>query len=356
MTPTPVEPVQLFDSFPEPVLFLLEEKICYRNPAAAQLFPQWNLGDGIPDQLVALLPPDGADATVVTQLRGYAFCLSAQNTPWGLLLLFRPAAAAVPAPSLGRISLQLRQQTSALAAALQRLAPDGEELNRTKHTRYLSIANQGLYRILRLVDHLDFAQQEDRQVHHPAPMDLAGLCQELAREVSFVAEQAGWQFCYESELTSLLTVGDAALLWRLLLGLLSNAMKAAAQGGCFGLKLTRTGTHAILTVWDDGAGVSGDQLSTLFGQPTIDPRPGDGLGLGLKEARRISDLHGGAIMIESRAGDGLRAVVSLPLRPIESTSLRSPVWRYDPSGGFSPILVEFSNLLPPGLYGPEDVE
>lgn len=356
MTSTPFEPVQLFDSFPEPVLFLSEEKISYRNPAAAQRFPQWALGDGVPGPLAALLPPDGADAAVVTQLGGHAFRLSIQNTPWGRLLLFRPAEEAVRTPSLGRISLQLRQQTSALAAALQRLAPDGEELNRAKHNRYLSIANQGLYRILRLVDHLDFAQQEDRQIYRPAPLDLAGLCQELAREVAGVAEQAGWQFRYESELTSLLTVGDAALLWRLLLGLLSNAMKAAGREGHFGLKLARTGTHAVLTVWDDGAGLSEGQLSTLFGQPATEPRPGDGLGLGLREARHISSLHGGAIMVESRAGDGLRAVVSLPLRPIEGTSLRSPLVKYDPSGGFSPTLVELSNLLPPELYGPEDVE
>ena len=67
-------------------------------------------------------------------------------------------------------------------------------------------------------------------------------------------------------------------------------------------------------------------------------------------------LHGGTVMVASREGDGLRVVVSLPIRDTAGMFLRAPAASYDPYGGFSPLLLELSDVLPAELYRPEDVE
>ena len=85
------------------------------------------------------------------------------------------------------------------------------------------------------------------------------------------------------------------------------------------------------------------------GGPDSEPiyRSGGGLGVGLSAARQIAALHGGAVMLESRSGKGVRAAFSLPVQPPEGCgTLRTPSPVGDVTGGFSPVLVELADLLP----------
>ena len=96
--------------------------------------------------------------------------------------------------------------------------------------------------------------------------------------------------------------------------------------------------------------LSVDVLFSLLRRP-------DGLGLGLSIARRVASLHGGALVLEQREGRGLRSVVSLPVCPPERNQmLKTPQMGCDPTGGFSPVLVELSGVLPYQAFLPEDVE
>ena len=86
------------------------------------------------------------------------------------------------------------------------------------------------------------------------------------------------------------------------------------------------------------------------------PKAG-GAGAGLPIARQIASLHGGALMLESRPGEGLRAAVSLPVRrPDRTHTLRSPPPAVDGTGGFSSVLVELSGVLPWQAFRRESVE
>ena len=98
-----------------------------------------------------------------------------------------------------------------------------------------------------------------------------------------------------------------------------------------------------------GVGIGDDDEELLH-------RP-DGLGLGLRVARRIAALHGGAIVFEQREDRGSRAVVSLPIRPPEGGAvLRTPRTDWDRSGGFSDLMVELSAVLPYEAFLPADLE
>ena len=64
-----------------------------------------------------------------------------------------------------------------------------------------------------------------------------------------------------------------------------------------------------------------------------------------------------ALVLEQREGRGLRSVVSLPVCPPERNQmLKTPQMGCDPTGGFSPVLVELSGVLPYQAFLPEDVE
>ncbi len=247
---------------------------------------------------------------------------------------------------------QMRQHVSNLMAATHLLTPVVRESGEVKYDQYLAIMSQSFYRLLRLMNHMEFSQGlEDGDLpYHPGTLDLAGLCHETAMETESLARMAGVSFHYESELTSLITTGDAILLRRMLLGLFSNALRAAGQGGEAGLHLAKQRGKAVLTIWDNGPGLSpGEDAESRYCSE-------GGMGLGLGIVRSLASLHGGTVMLESRPQRGLRAVVSLPIQTPEPGVLRTPPPKWDLNGGFPPVLVELADLLPYEAFLPDDLE
>ena len=211
---------------------------------------------------------------------------------------------------------QFREQMNNLAAAVQLLMPVVQEKGGRQYEPYLAILHQSMYRMMRMLGNLEYLQlPEGELTAERASLDLAGLCRTLGEQVASLARQAGLSFTYEEERGSLITTGDAPQLRRMLLGLISNAFRAAGKGGHTGLRLAVRQDRAVLTVWDDGPGL---------------PPP------------------------EER---GSRAVVSLPIQPPEGgTVLRTPRADWDRSGGFSDLMVELSAVLPYEAFLPAELE
>ncbi|MBM6925896.1 sensor histidine kinase [Pseudoflavonifractor phocaeensis] len=248
---------------------------------------------------------------------------------------------------------QFREQMNNLTAAVQLLTPVVREKAGPQYESYLAILHQSLYRMMRMVGNLEFLQLPEEELPvEEGSLDLAGLCRALCRQVEALAAQAGLNFSYEEETASLITRGDGTLLRRMLLCLFSNAFKAAGQEGNAGLRLAVRESRAILTVWDDGPGLlppEPEETSLLSRH--------DGLGLGLRVARRIVARHGGTIVFEQREERGCRAVVSLPLiKPEGDGLLRTPGPAWDREGGFSDLMVELSAVLPYQAFLPADLE
>jgi PAS domain S-box-containing protein len=111
--------------------------------------------------------------------------------------------------------------------------------------------------------------------------------------------------------------GDEARVQQLLQNLLENACKFTETGGSIEVTVRRLGERAELSVRDSGVGIDPELLPRVFEpfrQRSVAKSRGGGLGLGLSIAKHISELHGGAIHVESEGlGRGARFVWSLPL-------------------------------------------
>ncbi|HJW23642.1 MAG TPA: MASE3 domain-containing protein [Rhodocyclaceae bacterium] len=110
--------------------------------------------------------------------------------------------------------------------------------------------------------------------------------------------------------------GDALRLSQVLINLLANAIKFTERGGVT-LEACLEGDTLVLAVADTGIGIAPEHLSRLFapfeqadGSTT---RRFGGTGLGLSISKRLVDLMGGEIRVESEAGKGSRFEVRLPL-------------------------------------------
>ena len=352
----------LFDQFPEPVFVVGDDGLLnYCNPAGRELFPKSAPGLPCPPEIATLLAREGPMAACYSK-NGKSYDLSVTTLGQGKLVVLRPGLdSPLSADGLNRFTVALRQQVASLSAALQQM----EGLYRGKETqgvRWRALIQQSVHRLLRSIGELELNRAllgEEKSLNcRFGPLDLAGLCLQLGREVESLARQAGVDFQVDCQAASILTTGDGALLRRMLLGLISNAMKAAGPGGKAGLRLSATQERAIIAVWDNGPGMEEARLASLFQGGAVSrlPRPEEGAGLGLLLVRQIVSLHDGVLLMESREGQGVTATVALPVRTSKTLPLHSPISQSDFYGGFSPLLVELSDVLPWQVFLSEDLE
>lgn len=245
---------------------------------------------------------------------------------------------------------EVRNRVSDILAAVQLLTPLVQEKGGQEDRKYLAAMNKSLYRLMRAMRHIEAYDEES--IFQPQPLDLAGLCRDVGRQMEPMAERLGIEFDWRLEDSSVIGMADDHLLELALLNMLTNALEAAGKGGRVTLHGEVKDGRWRVSIGDDGPGFTpvGEEENPLLKQP-------GGLGLGLVAARHAAFRHGGVLMLENSREGGLRAVLSLPIqKPDKADLLLTQQPKADLWGGFSPVLVELSPILPLESYFPEDVD
>lgn len=97
---------------------------------------------------------------------------------------------------------------------------------------------------------------------------------------------------------------DELKVKEIIYNLLSNAVKFTPEGGEIGMKAQKTGSGIEIVVWDTGVGIADENMEKIFeGFFRVDTpysRVTEGTGLGLPLSRKLVELHGGKLSVESR--------------------------------------------------------
>jgi signal transduction histidine kinase/ActR/RegA family two-component response regulator len=107
---------------------------------------------------------------------------------------------------------------------------------------------------------------------------------------------------------------------QVLLNLLSNAVKFTPDGGAVSVTARRSDGELVVAVEDTGVGIEADDQERIFHafqQGSRSPSRQEGTGLGLTLCKRIVELHGGRIWVDSRVGEGTTVTFALPLSPAQ---------------------------------------
>jgi len=150
---------------------------------------------------------------------------------------------------------------------------------------------------------------------------------------------------------------DFILLERILLNLVSNAVRYTPRGGVV-VGCRRRGERLRLDVWDSGIGILEDQQGNIFGEfyqltGTERDRHG-GLGLGLSIVDRLGRLLDHAVELQSRPGKGSRFSVSVPLaasRPQLADARVPPAAIADSARGKLIVVIDDDALVLAGMRG-----
>ncbi|XPP26397.1 MAG: sensor histidine kinase [Leucobacter sp.] len=113
------------------------------------------------------------------------------------------------------------------------------------------------------------------------------------------------------------TMGRPAAIGTVMANLISNAIRHSPEGGHIGIGLEDRGQDCVVTVTDQGEGISPEHLPRIFERfyrvDTARSRDGGGTGLGLSIARHTMRSHGGDIEVWSQPGVGSTFTLTFPV-------------------------------------------
>jgi signal transduction histidine kinase len=172
-------------------------------------------------------------------------------------------------------------------------------------------------------DLLDSARKESHQLHlQLEPVDIGAYLAELLERCASVLEIDRVRLV-QGATGSLVALADPGRLDRIVLNLLTNALKYSPPDGQVELSAEATSGWVTIRVADHGPGIPSGDLAHVFerfyrGQRTV---ARGGLGIGLYSVRLLVEAHGGTVRVESGRHGGTTIQVALPAPPEPRTGL-----------------------------------
>lgn len=161
-----------------------------------------------------------------------------------------------------------------------------------------------------MISQLLFLSRADqgRQPLNREMIDLSGLTEMTVEEGQLLADSQGRGIRIEAEIEPEIEAwADETLYIRMLVNLLSNAVRYSRDNGRVEVCLKKEEGNVVGTVRDYGIGISGDSLPHIWERfyRTDSSRTGENhSGLGLSMVKWIAEAHGGSVSVESREGGG----------------------------------------------------
>ena len=215
------------------------------------------------------------------------------------------------------VSHELRTPlTLLLGPAADALSDRGEPLPDTQRER-VEVVQRNAERLLKLVNTLlDFSRMEAGQVRTRfEPVDLARYTTELAAMFDSAVERAGLELHIDCPPLPDPVYVDREMWAKIVLNLLSNALKATFTGS-IRVALHEVGGQAELTVTDTGTGIPAEEQHRLFERfqrvSGARLRSHEGSGIGLALVSELAGLHGGTVAVRSAPDQGSTFTVRVP--------------------------------------------
>ena len=228
---------------------------------------------------------------------------------------------------LAMMSHELRTPLNAIlgfSEIIRDVALGGDPAAWQKYREYAGLAHDSGQHLLTLIcDILDLSKIEAGNYNLDIePVDVRALMEECAVIIGQLAEKNAVSLAGLDNLPLIIVDADRRALKQVLLNLLSNAVKFTKAGGEVKLLAVKKGHLVEITIADTGIGIPKEHLEIVFDPfrqlDSGNSRRYEGTGLGLTISRRLIELHGGDIRLESKVGSGTRAIVRLRARLAEA--------------------------------------
>jgi PAS domain S-box-containing protein len=216
------------------------------------------------------------------------------------------------------ISHEFRTPLNVLLGTLQLI-----EIHNKKGTynidKYISIMKQNCYRLLRLVNNLIDITKIDSGYYdiNMGHYDIVKIVEDITVSVAQYIEGKGLSFEFDTDIEEKVIVCDPDQIERIMLNLISNAIKFTKPGGKISIYIKDKGSSITISVKDTGIGIPKEKQKVIFERfRQIDKsltREHEGSGIGLSLVKSLVEMHDGTISLISESGRGSEFIVELPV-------------------------------------------
>ncbi len=224
---------------------------------------------------------------------------------------------------LASMSHELRTPLTSILGLTEALAEGVYGELEAMQSRCLKTITGSARHLLELInDILDLSKVEAGMLElQTEPVPVTSLCEMAMLFVKPTAYKKRLRVNFSADPQAKFVRADPRRLKQILVNLLGNAVKFTPDSGSVGLEVSTDAAAGTIrfSVWDTGIGIAPDDQLKLF-QPFVQVYAGlakqyVGTGLGLSLVKKMTELHGGRVTVDSQPGSGSRFVVELPWEP-----------------------------------------
>ena len=315
----------LYEELPLPFLISDREgRIIHTNKALIKSFPALKT-----DTFLSLTLPESSVSAILSCkkteevfLVGFNITLTVIPAGEYILLLFKKneesslndsmmASLLLPVPHIFRSSV------SEILMSVSSICAIGEENEDERLIELSKKLNLNCYKILRGNNLIaSYCRELVSKDENGENLNLSSLVKTVAEASRVIANDAGREINIDIDSQTIAVRANENAVTEALAVLIDNACKYSYVGGTVTVKLSKTRTHALISVADKGIGIPEDVMGHIFSPYYSFNReisPLSGVGLGLTLARLIALKWGGNIQVASKDYEGTTAVMSLPL-------------------------------------------
>ncbi|PIC66876.1 hypothetical protein CSV71_09490 [Sporosarcina sp. P21c] len=183
------------------------------------------------------------------------------------------------------------------------------------------------FRLIKLINNiLDISKIESGLNElHLCNYNIVEIIDSIVQSVSEYTKSKDIQIIFDPDVEELFIALDVYKFDRILLNLISNAIKFSITGKVIFIKLEVTDYQTVrISVTDEGIGIAQESMGAIFGKfiqlnRNLN-RISEGTGLGLPLAKSMAELHGGSLTVESILDKGSTFTIELPIKTIDTTT------------------------------------
>ncbi|MFH2055305.1 MAG: HAMP domain-containing sensor histidine kinase [bacterium] len=210
---------------------------------------------------------------------------------------------------VANVSHDLRSPLASVQGYLETASMKFDTLSAEEKKSYIEVSLRNIDKLNRLVHELFELSKLDAHQIEPQlePLSISELVQDVVMKYKPETERRGLEFDAVLKDGLPLIKADIGMIERVLANLIENAIRHTKQGDRIKVEPLKHHSGVRVKVSDTGCGIPAEDLPHIFnrfysGQRTGEQ--GEGTGLGLAIARKIIELHGGEINVESQLDQG----------------------------------------------------
>ena len=240
---------------------------------------------------------------------------------------------------LSNVSHELRTPLTAIGGIAENLLDGMAGTLNEKQARYIMGIKDSGERLARLInDLLDLSAIEANGIKlTPSHFPLDALMNDVGEMLKSVAKVKSVALALPASNGKIMARADCDRITQVLTNLVINAIKFTPPGGKVELTLERSVEHNWLqvNVTDSGPGIPTEEVENIFDEfyriSQSEREKAEGVGLGLAICKRLVELHGGTIWVDSVPGRGSSFHFTVPAAPMTSHQpaghLTRPPWK-----------------------------